>query len=182
MAVRQAVRPGRRRSAGDVLLGVAALIALAALVAGVPFALYGSFGSPIPGQLPDLNALTQRIGPSSIITVLVFLVWLAWLQLVVCVIVEVYAGIRGVGVPTRVPLAGGTQSLVHRLVVTALLLFTATTAIMPAFGGRSIHPPRPAYTQSQLYAPPTTQQAESFDRAAPADQTLVADREAPESP
>src|SRR5919197_999300 len=162
MAVRQAVRPGRRRSAGDVLLGVAALIALAALVAGVPFALYGSFGAPIPGQLPDLNALTQRIGPSSIITVLVFLVWLAWLQLVVCVIVEVYAGIRGVGVPTRVPLAGGTKSIVHRLIVTALLLFTATTAIVPAFSGRAPHPAaRAAVTQSQQYTPPAPQALES---------------------
>src|ERR671930_578913 len=154
MAMRQAVRAGRRRSAADVLLGVAALAALAALVAGVPFALYSSFGSPIPDHLPDLNAFTQRIGPSSVISILAFLVWLAWLQLVVCVIVEVYAGIRGIGVPTRVPLSGGTQSLVHRLVVTALLLFTATTAIVPAFSGRAPHPAaRAAVTQSQQYTP-----------------------------
>ena len=152
--MRQAVRTGRGRSAGDVLLGVAALVALAALVAGVPYALYSRFGSPIPEQLPDLDAFTQRIGPSSVITILVFLVWLAWLQLVLCVIVEVYAGIRGIGVPTRVPLAGGTQSLVHRLVVTALLLFTATTAIIPAFSGRAPQPTGPTVTQSQQYVPP----------------------------
>src|ERR671914_1259847 len=152
MAMRQAVRTGRGRSAGDVLLGVAALVALAALVAGVPYALYSRFGSPIPEQLPDLDAFTQRIGPSSVITILVFLVWLAWLQLVLCVIVEVYAGIRGIGVPTRVPLAGGTQSLVHRLVVTALLLFTATSAIVPAFSGRELYQ-RPVQTQSQEFRP-----------------------------
>jgi hypothetical protein len=156
--MRQTVRAGRRRSPGDVLLGVIALVALIALVAGVPYALYTLFGLPIPKELPDLNALTQRIGPSAVIQILVFLVWLAWIQLVICVVVEVYAGIRGIGVPARVPLAGGTQSLVHRLIVTALLLFTATTAIMPAFsGGHDLHPPRPAVTQSQQYAPPAPQ-------------------------
>jgi hypothetical protein len=132
-----------------VLQGFAAVGALVALVAGVPFALLTFFGSPLPDQLPTLNDLNQRLGPSSLMTVLVGLVWLAWLQLAVCTVVEVYAGVRGVGVPARVPLAGGTQSLVHRLVVTALLLFTATTAIMPAFAGRDLHPARPVQTQSQ---------------------------------
>src|SRR3954471_17907345 len=112
MAMRQAVRTRRGRGAGDVLLGVAALVALAALVAGVPYALYSRFGSPVPEHLPDLDAFTQRIGPSSVIAILVSVGWLAWLQLVFGVIVEVYAGVRGVGVPVRVPLAGGTQSVV----------------------------------------------------------------------
>src|ERR687896_504293 len=165
MAMRQAVRTGRGRSAGDVLFGVAALVALAALVAGVPYALYSRFGSPIPDRLPDLDAFTQRIGPSSVITILVFLVWLAWLQLVLCVIVEVYAGIRGIGVPARVPLAGGTQSLVHRLVGAGLPLFTATTAIMPAFSGRGLQVARPAYTQSQQYTPPAPQTLEPVGQA-----------------
>ncbi|WP_315987204.1 BTAD domain-containing putative transcriptional regulator [Actinomadura sp. HBU206391] len=132
-----------------MLQGLAAVAALAALVAGVPFALLTFFGSPVPDHLPTVDDLTQRLGPSSLITILVSLVWLAWLQLSICVLVEVYAGVRGVGVPARVPLAGGTQSLVHRLVVTALLLFTATTAIMPAFASRDLHPARPVQTQSQ---------------------------------
>ena len=50
-------------------------------------------------------------------------VWLAWLQLVWCVIAEVRAAVRNAGMPARVPLAGGTQPLVHRLVTAALLLF-----------------------------------------------------------
>jgi hypothetical protein len=158
--MKQAVRAGRRRSPGDVLLGVIALVALAALVAGVPYALYSIFGLPIPKQVPGLGTFTQRIGPSALIQILVFLVWLAWIQLVICVIVEVFAGVRGIGVPARVPLAGGTQSMVHRLVVTALLLFTAATAVMPAFsGGRDLHPARPAHTQSQQFAPPAPQTA-----------------------
>ncbi|MCW2903585.1 MAG: hypothetical protein JWO67_5850 [Streptosporangiaceae bacterium] len=148
-AARRTARVHGRRSSAEVLEGIAAVAALAALVAGVPFALLTFFGSPVPEQWPTLNTLTQRLGPSSLITILVVLVWLAWIQLSLCVIVEVYAGVRGVGVPARVPLAGGTQSMVHRLVVTALLLFTATTAIMPAFSGRDLHAARPVQTQSQ---------------------------------
>ncbi|TDD64192.1 hypothetical protein E1293_41845, partial [Actinomadura darangshiensis] len=130
------------RSTGDVLAGIGALVALTALMAGVPFALITLFGSPLPDHVPSASDLTHKVGPGALIAILVALVWLAWLQLAVCVVVEVYAGIRGVGVPARVPLAGGTQSLVHRLVVAALLLFSATTAIMPALsGGLSQHPP-----------------------------------------
>src|SRR5215468_9002916 len=40
--------------------------------------------------------------------------------------------------PPRVPLAGGIQPGVHRLVTAALLLFSAATALSPAF---THHPP-----------------------------------------
>jgi hypothetical protein len=62
-------------------------------------------------------------------------VWLAWLQLVWCAVAEVVAAIRNTGMPARVPLAGATQALVHRLVTAALLLSTAgalTPALLPA--------------------------------------------------
>ncbi|WP_157430057.1 hypothetical protein [Actinomadura oligospora] len=166
MATRQAGGPGlgqgqrrptpprHRRGVGDVFTGVGALLALAALLIGVPYALLTLFGSPVPDHVPAMSDLTQRIGPSGLITILVALVWLAWLQLAACVVVEVYAGVRGVGVPARVPLAGGTQSLVHRLVVAALLLFTATSAIMPAFSGREL----------AVKPPVTTTQTEQYHR------------------
>ncbi|GLZ03967.1 hypothetical protein Acsp03_14330 [Actinomadura sp. NBRC 104412] len=147
------VRVRARRGAGDVLAGLGALLALVALLVGVPFALLTLFEPPIPDTMPGLSDLTRPIGDGSLIPILVALVWLAWLQLALCVIVEVYAGIRGVGVPARVPLAGATQSLVHRLVVAALLLFTATTTIMPAFGGRELHQQRPVMTQAQSLHP-----------------------------
>ena len=103
--------------------------------------------------MPSADVLTQRIGPSALLGVLVALVWLAWLQFAACVVVELYAGVRGVGVPARVPLAGGTQSLVHRLVVAALLLFTATTTIMPALTAAGPAQRPPAQTQSQEFRP-----------------------------
>ncbi|WP_329522347.1 bacterial transcriptional activator domain-containing protein [Spirillospora sp. NBC_01491] len=166
-----------RRGPGDVLAGLAAVAALAALLGGVPWALLTFFGSPLPGRLPELGDLTHRVGPGSVLTVLVVLVWLAWLQLALCVVVEVYAGVRGVGVPARVPLAGGTQSLVHRLVVAALLLFTAATVIAPAFSGGGLAQ-RPA--QAQELARPQLQpqpqpQTQEFQHV-PAEPQRAADR------
>ncbi|GAA3130309.1 hypothetical protein [Nonomuraea salmonea] len=134
MPTRQPARPhGRhvpapasgRRSAGDVLAGLAALVVLVGLVGGVPYALLTFVGPPIRPELLDLEVLTGNVGPSTIIAVLVLLVWLAWFQLFVCVLVEVYAGVRRVGMPARVPLSGGTQFLANKLVSAALLLFTA---------------------------------------------------------
>lgn len=128
---RPPARIDRGRSAGDVVVGLLALAAIAALLVGVPFALLTFFGSPIPRAVPSLDVLTQRLDTEALMRVLIVIVWLAWLQLAVCVLVEVYAGLRGVAVPARVPLAGAPQALAHRLVVAALLLFTTTTAIMP---------------------------------------------------
>src|SRR6185437_3239997 len=138
--------PVRRRSAGDVLIGLLAVLALAALTVGVPFALVRIFGLPIPHAMPSLSVLTHRLDVFAVIKVLMVLVWLAWIQLVFCVIVEIRAAVRNAGMPARVPLAGGTQMMVHRLVTAALLLVTATTALSPAFAhtNAAAPPPRPA--------------------------------------
>ncbi|TYB48384.1 bacterial transcriptional activator domain-containing protein [Actinomadura chibensis] len=146
---RTPVRVSGWRGAGDVLAGLGSVVALAALMIGVPVLLLAVFGSPLPDHVPSTSDLTHRVGPGALIGILVALVWLAWLQLAACVVVEVYAGIRGVGVPARVPLAGGTQSLVHRLVVAALLLFSATAAVAPAFSAAGLAQRPPAQTQAQ---------------------------------
>src|ERR1700683_1725044 len=121
-----------RRSAGDVIAGIAAIIALAVLTVGVPIALITVFGLPIPHSKPTLSLLTHQVNVLSIIQILSIIVWLAWLQLVFCVFAEIRGAIRNVGVPTRVPLSGGSQALAHRLVTAALLLFSATAALSPA--------------------------------------------------
>jgi hypothetical protein len=151
-----------RRTAGDVLLGVLAVLALAALTVGIPAALVVAFGLPIPHKLPGSGVLTQQLDVMSVLRVVAVIVWLAWIQLVWCVIVEIRAAVRNVGVPDRVPLAGPSQSLAHRLVTAALLLFSATAALSPTFTHATPHaaPPRPAYSvsaQAQLpgYVAPT---------------------------
>ena len=131
----------RRRSAGDLLVGLLAIAALLALTAGVPFALVTVFGLPVPHALPALALLTHQLDLPAILKVLSLLVWVAWIQLVWCVIAEVRAAVRNAGMPRRVPLAGGTQALVHRLVTTALLVFAATTALSPALAHQALAAP-----------------------------------------
>ncbi|TMR96133.1 hypothetical protein EJK15_25105 [Nonomuraea basaltis] len=111
--------------------GLGALVVLVALVGGVPYALLTFVGPPLAPELLDLDLLTSRVGPSTIVAVLVLLVWLAWFQLFACVLVEVYAGVRRVGMPARVPLSGGTQALANKLVGAVLLLFTTGAMIVP---------------------------------------------------
>jgi hypothetical protein len=131
---------GRGRSAGDVAAGVVAIVVLLALAVGVPLGLIRVFGVPIPHSMPGLSVLTHQLDIFAIMKVLSFLVWLAWLQLVWCVAVEIRAAVRNTGMPAQVPLAGGTQAVVHRLVTATLLLFAASTAISPAFAHHA--PPR----------------------------------------
>jgi len=134
------------RSAGDLVIGLLAIAALAALTVGVPFALITVFGLPIPHAMPSLALLTHQLDVPAILKVLSALVWLAWIQLVCCVIAEVRAAVRNAGVPRRVPLAGGTQALVHRLVTAALLVFAAATALSPALAHQAAvapHSPAP---------------------------------------
>jgi len=164
-----------RRTAGDVLLGVLAVLALAVLTVGVPAALVVAFGLPIPHKLPSSSVLTQQLDVMSVLRVVAVVVWLAWLQLVWCVIVEIRAAVRNVGVPDRVPLAGPSQSLAHRLVMSALLLFSATAALSPAFTHAAPHSaaPRAAFSASAQAVPRPTRVQElpkpDFERhAAPA--------------
>src|ERR1700761_8906435 len=136
------------RTAGDVLIGLLAVVALAVLTVGVPIALVSVIGLPWPHGAPTLSLFTHQLDIPSILRVLSVVIWLAWLQLVWCVIVEIRAAVRNVGVPSRVPLAGATQSAAHRLVTAALLLFTAGSALSPAL----IHagPAQPSHTISAV--------------------------------
>jgi hypothetical protein len=139
---------GRRdRTPADVAIGLLAVVLLTALTIGVPAALVILIGLPIPKSMPSMAALTGQLDAATILKVLSVIVWLAWLQLVWCVIVEVRAAVRNVGVATRVPLSGGTQSVAHRLVTAALLLFSAAAALSPALS-HAAPPPRPAYSVS----------------------------------
>lgn len=146
------IRP--RRTAGDVVAAIGALIALAALMGGVPYALLRLAGPPLPDALLNGDLLTRQISTATAVAILVLLVWLAWFQLVACVIVEVYSGIRRIGMPVRVPLSGGTQALANRLVSTALMLFTVSAVAIPITAFSSSAPPaRPSVVATTLNVP-----------------------------
>ena len=128
------------------MVGLLAIAALAALTVGVPFALITVFGLPVPHAMPSLTLLTRQLDVPAILKVLSLLVWLAWIQLVCCVIAEIRAAVRNAGMPRRVPLAGGTQALVHQLVTAALLVFAATAALSPALAHQAAAAPHPVTT------------------------------------
>jgi hypothetical protein len=141
----------RRRTPGDVAAGVAAVVVLVALTIGVPIALVTVVGVPVPHTMPKLSALTSSLDITAILRILSVIIWLAWAQLVWCVLVEIKAAVANVGVPSRVPLAGATQSAAHRLVTAALLLFTAAAALAPAVVNPG--PARPATAISAQVTP-----------------------------
>jgi hypothetical protein len=128
---RQDRKPGRARSVWDAPAGLGAIVVLLVLLAGPPIALITVFGLPVPHGMPSASLLTHRLQATAVLRACSVVVWLAWLQLVWCVVAEVTAAVRNIGMPRRVPLAGGMQALVHRLVTTALLVSTAT-AVAPA--------------------------------------------------
>ncbi|HEY6492538.1 MAG TPA: hypothetical protein VIZ43_04640, partial [Trebonia sp.] len=140
--------PARRqgRTPADIAIGLLAVVLLVALTVGVPVGLIAIIGLPIPKSAPSMSLLTGQLDVLTILQILSVVVWLAWLQLVWCVIVEVRAAVRNVGVPTRVPLSGGTQSVAHRLVTAALLLFSAAATLSPALS--QIAPMHQAYSVS----------------------------------
>ncbi|WP_447038053.1 BTAD domain-containing putative transcriptional regulator [Streptomyces sp. DSM 118878] len=119
--------PRRRRTVGDFVKAFLAFAALAVLLVGVPGALVVFVGWPLPGGAPSLSWLQQEITVSTFINVLTVVVWFAWAQFTACVLVEMKAALSGVGIPGRVPGAGGSQMLARQLVA-ALLLVGATAA------------------------------------------------------
>lgn len=144
---------GRRgRTPADIAIGLLAVVLLAALTIGVPAALVMIIGLPIPKSMPSMSVLTGQLDVLTILKILSVVVWLAWLQLVWCVIVEIRAAVRNVGVPSRVPLSGGTQSVAHRLVTAALLLFSAAAALSPAVSQLAAAP-QPAHSISAQAMP-----------------------------
>ncbi|AWZ08530.1 MULTISPECIES: BTAD domain-containing putative transcriptional regulator [unclassified Streptomyces] len=119
--------PRPRRSFGDFVKAFLAFVALAFLVVGVPAALATFLGWPLPDELPSVDFFQQQITVQTFLSVLGVVCWLAWAQFTACVLVEVKAAVSGVGMPTRVPGAGGSQALARQLVA-ALLLVTASAA------------------------------------------------------
>jgi hypothetical protein len=139
----------RRRTVGDFFVSLLAITALLALLLGVPIAMIKTLGLPFPHSVPRLSSLsvfTHQVDVPTILHILEVILWLAWIQLVWCVLVEIKASVSHRQSAARVPLAGVTQSLAHRLVLAAMLFFTAAASLTPAF--TSSGPAQPAHSIS----------------------------------
>jgi DNA-binding SARP family transcriptional activator len=126
--------------------GAIALVALAGMAAGIPWALVHFVGWPLPHALPtwaQLRAgLTQRgIPDTTLLKALACVVWLAWALLVASLALEMPATIRG-RLGRRLRLAGPLQPMVAQL-----LAAVAIAAI--SLSARSQPAPRPLQVSLQ---------------------------------
>ncbi len=146
-----------RRTAGDVLAGLAAIVVLLLLVGGVPYALATFIGWPLPRELPRLGLDTLRspVDGTTLVNVLALVVWAAWAQFTACVIVEIKAAAAAARMPARVPLGGPGQLLARQLVAAVLLLSSSAVGLTPGragLGGAPHLPHRPPAVTVQAHA------------------------------
>jgi nucleoid-associated protein YgaU len=128
-----------RRPLADRLRGLLSLLALLALLVGVPTALIALRGNPLPDA--DLNAgalfdvLTRPDDGSLFLAALTWVAWIAWASFALSVLVEVPAQVRGLPSP-HLPALGLQQRTASALVAGATLLFTVplTALANPALG------------------------------------------------
>ncbi|MDQ3628604.1 MAG: LysM peptidoglycan-binding domain-containing protein [Actinomycetota bacterium] len=117
--------------------GLSALLALLALVLGVPWALWNVGGAPWPSQTPSLDWFTQELTASGVMSVLSLVLWLAWAHFCFCVVLEAAASVqdRRSGSRRRIPGAAvGTQTLARRLVASVMLLAGSASLAAPVAG------------------------------------------------
>lgn len=110
--------------------GLAALVALAVLIAGVPWALWAyAGGAPWEAFGDPSGWLTTELDNSAIVAILTALLWVAWAYFVVCVAVEVVRARQNRPAPSG---GIGAQPLARRLVASVLLLAGTATVTAPA--------------------------------------------------
>ena len=110
---------------GRVVKGLGALVLLAALVGGVPWALWHFVGWPLPHHVPSASQVgralnRQGIPDQALVDALAVVVWITWAVLVASIVIEVPAALSGRH-SRRLPLAGIFQPVTGRLVVAVVV-------------------------------------------------------------
>lgn len=150
-----------RSFAGDRAAGAGALLTLVTLLVLPPLALTIFVGWPLPTSLPGATelgeALRSGVEDTVVVKALALVAWLAWSQVAVTIVVEAVAVVRG-GVARRLPVFGGVQVGVARLVATALLLVAAAgptkAAATPALAPIVADPVADLQGEPALHHPP----------------------------
>ena len=145
----QRFRAPARSTRPPVWRSVVAGLTLAAIIIGLPAAVLTTVGPPpLPTSLDMSALLVQTVSLDVVVGVLIWVLALAWLQFTVCTLVELVSALKGHGVPGHVPLSGGVQSLVRRLVASVLLL-GAVSGPVAAAAAPLTEEPAPAVSVSQ---------------------------------
>src|SRR5690606_5535905 len=122
----------RSGTLGRFAAGVAALVALATALGGLPYVLVVVAGSPVPSDLPSLSEMWTTLSSPDrgtlFLGALKVTAWLAWATFAISVAVEIPAQIRGRRT-VRLPGLGLQQRLASVLVAAILgVLLTPTAA------------------------------------------------------
>ncbi len=123
----------RHRRGAEIARALAALLALAALMVGIPALLLvvaPALDWPALSWQAITSALTRPDDGRLLLTALTLLAWAAWAVFAVSVVVETLAMLRGLPTP-RLPLAGAPQKLAASLVASAAMLLAAPTGTAP---------------------------------------------------
>ena len=136
----QPQRIKHRRTGGDVLKGLSAFAALVVLLGAIPFALVRYIGWPLPHHMPTADMFNRPITPHLLLDALAVIVWLAWAQFAACVVVELVAARRGIGMPVHVPGAGPSQFLARQLVAALLMITASAASFVPNLAHLGEHP------------------------------------------
>lgn len=131
--VRSARLPQRTAgsAAADRLKGLVSLVAILAIVVGVPAVLIKFFGTPWPDKMPSRDVLFDQLSTDTVLGIIAFFIWVAWLHFVICLLAEAVAEVRGRGLSPRIPLGGGSQNLARRLIAGVVLIAGATSVTLP---------------------------------------------------
>ncbi|GIG63222.1 hypothetical protein Lfu02_75940 [Longispora fulva] len=135
--------PFRRRplrAVGRVFRAVASLIAIAAVVAGLPMALWHFFGDPLPRSLPSTpqgwgRILTSGFDDAVVVRLLVIALWFLWAAVCYSLVAESIAALQGRGRRAR-----RSRSPLHALASVLIAGLMAAPTITLAAG------PAPAAT------------------------------------
>ncbi len=125
--------------------GLVALMALVALVVGVPYALIRFVGRPWPTRMPGVDVVWQSIrrgdiSDSTVMKMLAILMWIAWARLTVSVIVDLIARLSGRPIP-RLGALGSSQQWAGALIAAIVVL--GASLPRPAGAATGAATPRP---------------------------------------
>lgn len=157
-------RPPRHR-ATEFVQGLAALLTLGALIAGVPIGLYAVSGSPIPSHVPDWQQVSETLmrpdTDNQLFLGAVRLIgWTTWGLFAGTTITEALGHLAGRSVPSLPRPAQPLQLLVRDLVATATLTFSTAAALAnPA--SATVHNSAAPHPHTRDSLSPTSQGPES---------------------
>jgi LysM repeat protein len=153
------------------ITGFGALIAIVAVLVGVPIVLVIAAGNPLPtgAQLQSVITLTPDYGNTILLTKLLPCAgWVAWVLFAVPFLIELAATITGRPTKKRLPIFRGQQHVAAALIAAVLVMFAGGTMIGTAQPANAAPAPVTTVTSQPAEAPAA---APAAPRAPPAAET-----------